>query len=212
MLNVKKYSVTGEEIGTVELPESLFNIETKGNQNALIYEVLNMYRANQRQGTSSCKSRADVHGSTRKLFRQKGTGSARPGNLRTPLRVGGGAAFGPKPHDWYRHIPKKKKRLALKVALTECARQNQISIIENLNYSKPDTKAAKALLEKISPERARTLVLIDGSDASIVKSFRNIPFVSSDRADGIYAYEVLRCNNLVITEAALAKMMEVFSK
>ncbi|MCF7919741.1 MAG: 50S ribosomal protein L4 [Candidatus Cloacimonetes bacterium] len=212
MLKVKKYSAQGEEIGTVELPESLFNVESKGNRDALLYEVVNMYLANQRQGTASCKSRSEVKGSGRKLYRQKGTGSARPGNRRTPVRVGGGAAFGPKPQDWYRHIPKKKKRLALKLALTERAQKDQISVIEDLKLEKPDTKIARTLLEKISPERARTLVLIDGSDASIVRSFRNIPYVKSDRADGIYAYEVLRCNNLVITESALAKIVEVFNK
>ena len=111
MLEINKYSITGEEIGKVTLPESLFAVESK-NPKALIYEVIKMYLANQRQGTSSTKGRSEVKGSGRKLFRQKGTGNARPGNLRTPVRVGGGVAFGPKPKNWVRTIPKKKKRLA----------------------------------------------------------------------------------------------------
>nr|MBC8385873.1 50S ribosomal protein L4 [Candidatus Cloacimonadota bacterium] len=114
MLEVNKYSFDGEAIGKVNLPESLFAVESK-NPKALLYEVLNMYLANQRQGTSAVQSRSEAHGSGRKLFRQKGTGNARPGNLRTPLRVGGGNAFGPKPKDWHKSIPKKKKRLALKL-------------------------------------------------------------------------------------------------
>lgn len=212
MLEVKKYSITGEEIGKVELPENLFNVEEKGNRSALLHEVITMYLANQRQGTSSSKGRSEVHGSGRKLYRQKGTGNARPGNLRTPVRVGGGAAFGPKPKDWYKKIPKKKKRLALKYALTERAKLDQIKVIEDLKFEKPDTKTAKSLLAKLSPERSRTLVLFDSSDAAIVKSFSNLPYVASDRADGIYAYEVLKCNNLIITEGALAKIEEVFGK
>ena len=212
MLEVKKYSATGEEIGTANLPESLFAVETRGNANALLYEVINMYRANQRQGTSKTKSRSEVNGSGRKLYRQKGTGSARPGNLRTPVRVGGGTAFGCVPKDWYRSIPKKKKRLALKVALTERAKLDQVIIIEDLKFEKPDTKTAIEILKKISPERAKTLILIDGSDAAIVKSFGNIPYVRSDRADGIYAYEILNCNHLVITEGSLKKIEEVFTK
>ena len=212
MLEAKKYSFNGEEIGKIELPDYLFNVEEKGNRQALLYEVINMYLANQRQGTSACKGRSEVKGSGRKLYRQKGTGNARPGNLRTPVRVGGGAAFGPKPHDWYKKIPKKKKRLALRYALTERAQKNQVIIIEDLKFEKPDTKTAKSLLAKISPERSRTLVLFESSDAAIVKSFSNIPYVETDRADGIYAYEVLKCNNLIITAGALAKIEEVFGK
>jgi large subunit ribosomal protein L4 len=211
MLEVKKYSATGDEIGVVTLPESLFSVDTKGNPNALLYEVINMYLANQRQGSSKTKSRSEVHGSSRKLYRQKGTGSARPGNLRTPLRVGGGTAFGCVPKDWHRHIPKKKKRLALKVALTARARKQQVVVIENFNFAKPDTKAAKDILKKISPERSKTLILIDGSDAATIKSISNIPYVKSDRADSIYAYEILNCNHLVITEDALKKIVEVFA-
>ncbi|MCD6180863.1 MAG: 50S ribosomal protein L4 [Candidatus Cloacimonetes bacterium] len=211
MLEVKKYSVTGEEAGTVKLPEALFGA-TANNPKAVIYEVINMYLANQRQGTSCVKNRAVVQGSGKKLFRQKGTGNARPGNLRTPVRVGGGVAFGPRPKDWYRPIPKKKKRLALKLALTERVKAGQVVVLESLHYDAPNTKAAKALLSKIAPERSKTLVIFDGSDASLVKSFSNIPYVKTDRADGLFAYEVLNSTFLVLTEDALTKMMEVFAK
>jgi large subunit ribosomal protein L4 len=211
MLEVKKYNVTGEETGTVQLPEALFDV-TSNNPKAVLYEVINMYLANQRQGTSAVKTRAEVHGSGKKLFRQKGTGNARPGNLRTPVRVGGGIAFGPKPKDWYRAIPKKKKRLALKLALTERAKAGQIVVVDSLNFEKPSTKAAKALLTKIAPERSKTLVVFDGSDPALVKSFSNIQYVKTDRADGLFAYEVLNSTFLVLTEDALTKMMEVFVK
>lgn len=211
MLEINKYSTKGEQVGTVQLPEALFAADCN-NPNALLYEVINMYLANQRQGTSCVKGRSDVNGSTKKLFKQKGTGNARPGNLRTPLRVGGGVAFGPRPKDWYKAIPKKKKRLALRLALTERAKNNQVIVVENLNFETPNTKGARELLAKITPERSKTLILVDGSDNAIVKSFSNIPYTRMNRADSAYAYEVLNCNCLVITEDALKKMEEVFVK
>ncbi len=210
MLKVNKYSIKGEEVGKVQLPKSLFAAESK-NPKALLYEVINMYQANQRQGTSSVQTRAEAHGSGRKLYRQKGTGNARPGNLRTPIRVGGGRAFGPKPKDWTKKIPKKKKRLALKLALTERANEKQIIVLEDLKFDKPNTKIAKELLSKISPNNGKKLLLIDGNDSSIIKSFTNIPRVSMNKADSIYAYQILNNNHLIITESALKKMEEVFA-
>ncbi len=211
MLKVNKYSVKGEEIGKVTLPKSLFAVESK-KPKALLYEVINMYLANQRQGTSAVKTRAEAHGSGRKLYRQKGTGNARPGNLRTPIRVGGGNAFGPKPKDWTKKIPKKKKRLALKLALTAKASEKQVIVIEDLKFDKPNTKNALDLLSKISAENGKKLILVEGTDHNIIKSFSNIPRVSMNRADSTFAYQVLNTKSLIITESALKKMKEVFEK
>ncbi|MCD4828793.1 MAG: 50S ribosomal protein L4 [Candidatus Cloacimonetes bacterium] len=204
-----KYSASGEEIGKIELPASLFEAEAK-NPDALLYEVIKMYRANQRQGTSSVKFRSEVHGSGRKLFRQKGTGNARVGNRQTVVRVGGGCAFGPKPKDWSRPIPKKKKRLALKLALTRQAKAGQVIVVEKLAFDEAGTKQAIALLDKISPDARRRLVVIDGSDPVLIKSFSNVPGVSMDRADSLYTYEVLHCSQLILTEDALKRVEEVF--
>ena len=206
-----KYSSTGEELGKINLPKKLFAVETK-NSKALLYEVIKMYLANQRQGNACVQTRAEAQGSGRKLFRQKGTGNARPGNLRTPLRVGGGRAFGPKSKDWYKKIPKKKKRLALKLALSERAKENQVVILESLNFDKPNTKLAKELISKIAPEKSKNLLLIDGNNHAIIKSFSNLQNVEMDKADSIFAYEILKCNNLIITEDALKKIEEVFAK
>ena len=211
MLKINKYSMKGEETGTKTLPKSLFAVESK-NPKALIYEVIKTYLGNQRKGNSSTQTRAEATGSGKKLYKQKGTGNARPGNLRTPLRVGGGVAFGPKPKDWYKKIPKKKKRLALKLALTERANEKQVILVDSLDFKEPNTKAAKELLAKITPERSKKLILIDASDINVIKSFSNIPYVTLDRADCVYPYEVLHCNCLILTEAALNKMKEVFAK
>ena len=211
MIKAIKYSSTGEELGKINLPKKLFAVETK-NSKALLYEVIKMYLANQRQGNACVQTRAEAQGSGRKLFRQKGTGNARPGNLRTPLRVGGGRAFGPKPKDWYKKIPKKKKRLALKLALSERAKENRVVILESLDFDKPNTKLAKELISKIAPEKSKNLLLIDGNNHAIIKSFSNLQNVEMDKADSIFAYEILKCNNLIITEDALKKIEEVFAK
>jgi len=210
MLEINKYSAQGQEVGKIELPAALFAAEAK-NPRALLYEVIKMYRANQRQGTSSVKNRAAVTGSTKKLFKQKGTGNARPGDIKTPVRVGGGIAFGPQPHDWYRKIPKKKKRLALKLALTEKANAGEVVVVESFDLEKPNTKFARNLIDNLVKGKKRALVLVDSSDPAIVKSFSNLPFVSMNRADSTFAYEVLNAGCLILTEDALNKMVEVFA-
>jgi large subunit ribosomal protein L4 len=211
MLKINKYNAQGEETGKATLPKALFSVESKKPQ-ALLYEVINLYLANQRQGTTSVKTRSEVKGSGRKLYRQKGTGNARAGNARTPVRVGGGMAFGPKPKDWTTNIPKKKKRLALKLALTQRANAKQVALIESLDFEKPDTKSAKAILEKITPERSKTLILMKDNDQNVIRSFSNLPYVKTDKADSIFAYEILNCNFLLITQGALDIMKEVFTK
>jgi len=211
MIEAIKYSASGDNIGKVELPETLFAV-TCNNPNALLYEVINMYRANQRQGTVCKQTRGEVQGSTRKLFAQKGSGRARMGNLRTPLRHGGGLAFPPRPHDWSRPIPTKKKRLALKIALSMKAKLENICLVESINFAKPSTKQALDLIRKIAPEKGRKLLVINDSNVSNVNSFANIPDVDLDRADRLFAYEVLRCKYLIITVDALEKIQEVFVK
>jgi len=211
MIEATKFSATGEKIGKVTLPDSLFAITCK-NPDALLYEVINMYRANQRQGTACAKSRGEVAGSTKKIYKQKGTGSARMGTRRTPLRKNGGRAFPPKPKDWSMPIPLKKKRLALKLALSMKAAQTAVYVVENINFDKPNTKDAQALINKIAPDRGKKLLIINDSNANIVKSFTNIPDVNMDRADRLFAYEILNCKYLILTEEALKKAEEVFVK
>jgi len=180
------------------------------NPNALLYEVINMYRSNQRQGTVCKKSRGEVAGSTKKLFAQKGSGRARMGNLRTSVRRGGGLAFPPRPRDWSKPIPAKKKRLALKLALSMKAKLDHVFLIESVNFDKPSTKKALELIRKIAPERGRKLLIINDSNVNNVNSFANLPDVDMDRADRLFAYEVLRCRYLILTMDALKKIQEVF--
>lgn len=210
MVTAKKYNANGELIGEINLPENVFDIDVNAPK-VLLHEVITMYLGNQRQGTVQKKNRSMTAGSTKKLFKQKGTGNARVGTRRSPIRVHGGKAFAIYPKDWYRPIPRTKKRMALKVALTDRARDGRIFIVEGLSMNKPDTKFAKDLLAKIAPERGRKLVVTDGHHLPTVKSFTNLPDVMTNRADSLFAYEVLKSSYIVITTEALKKVEEVFS-
>jgi large subunit ribosomal protein L4 len=210
MVKAIKFNALGVKIDEVVLPEQIFDVDVN-NADALLYEVICMYRANQRQGTVQKKNRAMTAGSTKKLFKQKGTGNARVGTRRTCVRTHGGRAFAILPKNWYVPIPKTKKRMALKVALTDRAREGRVFIIESFNFDKPSTKTARTLLEKMIPEKGRKLVVVDGNPIPIVKSFSNLPEVDTDRADGLFAYEILKSSYILLTQDALNKVEEVFS-
>ncbi|HNW24797.1 MAG: 50S ribosomal protein L4 [Candidatus Cloacimonas sp.] len=211
MLTAKRYNMQGELLGEVDLPASIFEVEVNSPK-ILLNEVITMYLGNQRQGTVQKKNRSMTAGSTKKLFKQKGTGNARVGARRSPVRVHGGRAFPIFPKDWYRKIPRTKKRLALKVALTDRAREGRIMIVDNLSFDKPSTKLALDFLQKIIPEKGNKLVVTDGHHLSTVNSFANLPEVMTDRADSIYAYEILKSSYIIMTDEALKKVEEVFSK
>lgn len=211
MVTAVKFNSLGERMEEIELPANIFDVDVDSPK-VLLHEVVTMYLGNQRQGTVQKKSRGMVRGSTRKLFRQKGTGNARMGSRRSPIRVGGGIAFAINPKDWYRRIPRKKKRMALKVALTDRAREGRVFVIESFDFSKPNTKQARELLEKIIPEKGRKLVVTDGNHHPTVRSFTNLGDVIADRADSLHAYEVLKSSYVLLTSDALSKVEEVFGK
>jgi large subunit ribosomal protein L4 len=174
--------------------------------------VVTMYLGNQRQGTVQKKNRSMTQGSTRKLFKQKGTGNARVGTRRSPIRVHGGKAFAIYPKDWYRLIPRTKKRMALKVALTDRAREGRIFVIEGLKFDNASTKQAKEIIARLTPDKGRKLVVTDGHHIPTVKSFSNLPEVMTDRADSLHAYEVLKSSYIILSDDALKKVEEVFGK
>ena len=211
MITAKRYNMQGDLLGEVNLPDNIFNVDVNSPK-VLLNEVVTMYLANQRQGTVQKKNRSMTAGSTRKLFRQKGTGNARMGARRSPVRVHGGKAFAIYPKDWYRKIPRTKKRLALKVALSDRAREGRIMIVEKLSFEKPSAKRALEFMNKIVPEKGYKLVITDGHHIPTVKSFSNLPDVLTDRADSIHAYEVLKSSYIIMTDDALKKVEEVFSK
>ncbi len=194
---------TGETAGTVELPDRLFGIEpNKG----LLWEVTRMYLANRRQGTASAKKRGEVHGSGKKPWRQKHTGRARVGSIRSPVWKGGGVVHGPKPRDYSYSMPKKKKRLALVSALAEKSKENSVKIIEDFVIDKPKTKEIATILKKLNLEGKKTLLAVPGLDENLKRSARNIPYLSVTPVKDLNAYEVLSHRYLVLTTKGLESL------
>ena len=190
----------GNETGRkVVLSEAVFGVEA--NDHAIYLDV-KQYLADQRQGTHKAKQRNEVAGSTRKLKRQKGTGGARCGSIKSPLFPGGGRIFGPVPRDYSFKLNKKLKRLARRSALTYKAQAGAISVIENLQMEAPKTKQVVALTEALKVANKKVLLVLPEGNANLQLSCRNIPSVKPILAENINTYEVMNANVLVMVEGA----------
>jgi len=207
MATANFYSETGEAKGTVDLPSVLF--EQPVHKQAL-YEAVRNYLANQRLGTHATKSRSEVHYSSAKLYCQKGTGRARAGSAKSPIRVGGGTAFGPHPRDYSYPLPKKVKRLALRSALSDRANHERVFVVEDLSLATPKTATMVSLLNAMELEGRHTLFVLPGEGNVVYKSLRNIQGVRVMRSHELNAYSVLWADNLIFTQSALNGAEEVF--
>jgi len=174
-----------------------------------MYDFVKMQLANKRVGTSSTKTRAEVSGSGKKPWRQKGTGRARVGSRRNPVWTGGGIAFGPRPRDYSYRLPRKVRKLAMKSALSSKVLENNIIVVDQLNFDEPRTKQMVATLQALNSSKKTLVVTADG-DANITKSARNIPGVKPLRVDYINVYDLLKYDTLLITRDAVAKVEEVY--
>ena len=174
-----------------------------------MHEVVVAHLANRRQGTQSAKTRAEVRGGGRKPYRQKGTGRARQGSIRSPQWVGGGVVFAPKPRDYSKKVNKKVRRIALKSALTSRVQEDKLIVLENLNLEEIKTKAMVGVLNNFNVEKA--LVVLDGDNQNVVLSARNIPNVKTVRADMLNVYDILKYETFVATKDAVAKIEEVYA-
>jgi large subunit ribosomal protein L4 len=203
MLNLNVYNRQGESVGTVELDPAEFG--GKINKQ-LLHEVVLMYLANQRAGTHSTKRRGEVAGSTKKLFRQKGTGNARVGTRRTNKRKGGGTAKGPKPRDYEYHLPKKAVRAATRMALLSKFQDQEAVIIDDLRLPEIRTKEMAGILKALNLNGATCLIGTAGIDPTVYKSARNIEGVKVMPAADFNAYTVLRQKRLLLTRAALDEL------
>ncbi|HHU23076.1 MAG TPA: 50S ribosomal protein L4 [Clostridiales bacterium] len=201
------YNMAGEQVGEVQLSEAIFGIEPNEH---ILHDAVRSYLANQRQGTQSALTRAEVSGGGRKPWRQKGTGRARAGSIRAPHWTHGGVAFAPKPRDYSYSLNKKEKRLALKSALSSKAAEGNIIVIDELKVDEIKTKAFKNFLDKIQVT-GKALVITREADEKVVKSARNIPGVSTTIATILSPYEILNSRKLVVDKAALEKIEEVYS-
>ncbi len=203
MIKADLYNQKKEKVGEVELKESIFAVPKK---KSIVHEYVRWLLARKRAGTASTKNRSEVKGGGRKPWRQKGTGRARHGSIRSPVWKGGGVVFGPKPRDFAFNLPKKIRKKALKIALSDKFREEKIYFIDQLSLEEIKTKEAYEILRAFNT--LNSLVIIEEKDEKIVKSFRNIPKVDTFRWDEINAYEILKKKDLLITKGALDKIQE----
>lgn len=206
MANVALYNMNGEQVGTIDLNDDIFGLEA--SEHAMHMAVV-QYLANQRQGTQSAKTRAEVRGGGRKPWRQKGTGHARQGSIRAPQWTGGGVVFAPKPRDYSFKLNKKVKRLALKSALSTKVAEKSIIVLDELKLDEVKTKAMVNVLGNIKAEKA--LIVMDGVNKNVMLSARNIEGVKTASVSTINVYDLLKYNTLVVTKDAVAKIEEVYA-
>ncbi len=192
-------NMQGQEIGTVELPDAVFDIEP--NQ-AVMHQALVRQLANQRQGTHKTKTRGEVSGGGRKPWRQKGTGRARQGTIRAPQWRGGGTVFGPTPRSYAKRMPRKMRRLALRSALSVKASEQKIVVLDELSFDAPRTKDMVAVLDALDVERSALLLLPEADDV-VELSARNIPYVKTLRANYINVRDLLGYETVIMPQQAI---------
>lgn len=209
-MEAKVYKSNGEYAGrTVTLPSEIFGIEP--NDHAIYLDV-KLYLANQRQGTHKTKEKGEVAYSTKKLKRQKGTGTARAGSRKSGVMVGGGRIHGPRPRNYGFKLNAKLKNLARLSALSYKAREEKVLVIEDLNFETPSTKAFTSLLNAMNMSGSKTLFLLDKVNKNTVLSGRNIPNNRIIPATNLNTYEVLNSNAIILTEASINLINETFKK
>ena len=206
MANVKVYNMSGAEVGTIDLNDDIFGIDV--SEHAMHMAVV-QYLANKRQGTQSAKTRAEVSGGGKKPWRQKGTGRARQGSIRSPQWTGGGVVFAPTPRDYTIRLNKKEKRAALKSALTSRVNENKFIVVDAMNFDEIKTKKFQSVMNNLKVNKA--LVVLDDTCGNTVLSARNIPTVKTASVNTINVYDILKYNTVVATKAAVASIEEVYA-
>ena len=207
MSTIKVVSMTGAEVGTVELNDAIFGVEPNMS---VVHEVVKNHLANCRQGTQSALTRAEVSGGGKKPWRQKGTGHARQGSTRAPQWTHGGIVFAPKPRSYSYVLNKKVKRLAMKSALSAKAAAGEIIVIDSIKMDSIKTKDFRAFLNAVKAD-GKSLVVTPAKDEIVVKSARNIPGVVTSMANLINVYDILNAKYLVLDKEALTVIEEVFA-
>jgi len=199
-MQVEVFDIKGKKTGrSIELPEEIFGIEPN---NHVMYLAVKQYLAAQRQGTHRVKTRAEVHGASRKLHKQKGTGGARKGNIRNPLYKGGGTIFGPKPHGYDFKLNRKVKDLAKMSALAYKAKDQAIVIIEDVKLDTPKTKEIVSVFKALKLENKKALFVIPEYDETVLLSVQNIPSVLGTLLSDINTYDIVNADVLVLSESA----------
>ena len=206
MPTVGLFNIEGKKVGDVTLNESVFNVEVN---KAVLHQVVVAQLANKRQGTQSAKTRAEVRGGGIKPWRQKGTGRARQGSIRSPQWAGGGIVFAPKPREYRVSLPKSMRRVAMKSALTAKVLENEMIVLESLEMDAPKTKAIVTMLKAFDVKKA--LIVTAESNANVYKSGRNVEGIQVIPVKNINVFDLLKYVNLIITKDAVSKLEEVYA-
>jgi large subunit ribosomal protein L4 len=207
MPSIDVYNVEGKKVSSVDLKEEIFGIEPN---EAVVHSVLVNFLANQRQGTQSTKTRAEVRGGGRKPWRQKGTGRARQGSIRAPQWIKGGIALGPKPRSYKYTVNKKERRLAIKSLLSSKVLENELTVVDAFNFDSIKTKQMVNALTNLKVE-GKTLIVLADKNENVQKSARNIENVKTLQVNTINVYDLLKYKNLVITLDTVKKLEEVYA-
>ncbi len=206
-MNVRVYNQEGQEVGSIDLKPEVFEVEPN---EAVVHQYVVNYLARQRAGNASTKTRREVHGGGRKPWRQKGTGRARAGTIRSPLWRGGGTVFGPKPRKYGSTMPKRMKRLALVSLFSDKARTERIKVLDHIELDEIKTKVVVGLLSRLDLTHKKCLLLDEGKNDNLVLSCRNLQKVKYSRAALANGYDIINADWLVFTKAGLEKVQEVF--
>jgi len=198
-VQVPVYNIAGEVVRQIEVSDHVFAVPFN---ETVVHQVMVGQRANARQGTASTKTRGTVHGSTRKLYRQKGTGYARAGSKKSPLRRGGGITFGPHPRDYRQDIPRKMRRLALRCVLSAKAGDGELKVLEEFNFTEPRTKKMLEVLSALGVDSS-ALIVTPEPEENVIKSARNLPQIKTMPANIINVLDILSHKTLLMTEAAV---------
>ena len=191
----------GEKVSEIDLSEDVFSVPVK---KSVLHDVVVMQLANKRAGTASVKHRSDVKGSGKKLFRQKGTGRARRGNIKSPLLRGGGVVFGPDPKSYAYKVPKKVRKLALKMALSAKFSENELCVLDKFELEQIKTKEFNKVINVL--DRRNVLLVTDTKDEKIERSSRNLPDVKVLRSEGLNVYDILKYKNIILLESAVKQI------
>ncbi len=202
------YGLTGEVVDNIEISDRVFAVPFN---EGVVHQAMVRQRANARQGTASTKTRGDVAGSSRKLFRQKGTGNARAGSVKSPLRRGGGITFGPKPRSYRQAMPKKMRRLALRCVLSAKARDGDLTILEALSLDEPKTREMVRILETLKVD-STALIVTSEPKTNVVKSARNLPGIKTRPASVLNVLDIISNKALVMEVGAVRKAEELWGE
>lgn len=208
-MKLEVFNIQGESTGkSVELPEDIFGIEP--NEHA-VWLAVKAHLANKRQGTHKAKERGEIAGSTKKIKRQKGTGTARAGSIKSPVFRGGGRIFGPKPRNYSQKLNKKVARLARKSALSAKAAAGELVVVEDFSFDAPKTKQLKGIIEGLNLKTKKSLVVTAGYEKEVFLSGRNLEKSNVVVADNLHTYQVMNAGTVILSESSIEKIKETFA-